>query len=88
MNNIRLVFINEEYLEFLRKFDEKVPKKKVRPYCGIVLQIGDINFTAQLSSPKDKHEGFKDNKKDILKINRGTEGIVNIANMVPIASKK
>ena len=55
----------------MRKFDQKVPRKKVSPYCGIVLQIGGINFTAQLSSPKDKHEGFKDNKKDILKINRG-----------------
>ena len=87
MNNIRLVFINEEYLEYLRKFDEKVPRKKVSPYCGIVLQIGDINFYAPLSSPKDKHKDFKDNKNDILKINGGAEGIVNIANMVPIASE-
>ena len=59
MNNIRLVFINEEYLEFLRKFDEKVPKKKVRPYCGIVLQIGDINFTAQLSYLKISMKALK-----------------------------
>lgn len=38
MKNLKLYFISESYINYLRNFDKNVPynKKSTRPYIGIV----------------------------------------------------
>ncbi len=56
---IRIVEINEEYVNYLKKFffstmlDNKVNvRKRSRKYVGILIHISDYNYFAPLSSPK------------------------------------
>lgn len=64
--------IKNDYIQFLRTFDTKIEENKneKRPYVGIVLQIGSIEYYAPLTSPKPKHKNMK-NSKDFRKIENG-----------------
>jgi len=44
--------IRDDYIEFLRTVDDRVPvnKAELRPYVGIVLQVADINYYVPLTS--------------------------------------
>lgn len=59
MENFKLVRIDEEYCDYLRKFDSKIPfnsnEKMLRPFAGILFEINDCEYFAPLSSPKNKH---------------------------------
>lgn len=84
---IRIVKVESEYCDYLRMFDNKVPYnvgvKELRPFIGILFMIGDCEYFAPLSSPKDKHKLLK-NMIDLLKINDGIYGVVNFNNMIPV----
>lgn len=58
---MKLYYIKNNYIEYLRQFDIKVAenKKESRPYIGIVLQIESIKYYAPFSSPKPKHKRMK-----------------------------
>ena len=64
--------IKNDYIQFLRTFDTKIEENKneKRPYVGVVLQIGSIEYYAPLTSPKPKHKNMK-NSKDFRKIENG-----------------
>ena len=83
--NLKLYSINDEYIEYLRKFDAKVPynKNKTRPYVGVVYTYNNNNYFAPLSSPKAKHLKMSEKAIDIYKIDKGILGIININNMLP-----
>jgi len=85
IKKLKLYYISEDYIKYLRKYDNKVPSNKnnTRPYIGIVYQYNGFNYFAPLSSPKEKH--LKMNKKaiDIWKIDDGKLGIINFNNMLP-----
>lgn len=85
MKNLKIYFIDNNYIEYLRKFDNKVAYNKVpnRPYIGVVYTYNGFNYFAPLSSPKTKHINMKENKVDIFKIDGGKLGVVNINNMIP-----
>lgn len=85
MKTIKIYYINNEYIDYLRKYDTKVPynKSETRPYVGIVYTFEDKNYFAPLSSPKPKHIKMSDKAIDVYKINKGKWGIVNINNMLP-----
>lgn len=89
-NTFKIVKVNSEYCDFLRKFDEKVPYnaglKELRPFIGILFKIDDIEYFAPLSSPKIKHKKLK-NTIDLIKINDGELGVVNINNMIPVTNE-
>lgn len=89
-NAFKIVKVNSEYCDFLRKFDEKVPYnaglKELRPFIGILFKIDDIEYFAPLSSPKIKHKKLK-NTIDLIKINDGELGVVNINNMIPVTNE-
>lgn len=53
--------IKDSYIEYLRGYDDKVSENKSekRPYVGIVLQVGMMNYFAPFSSPKPKHINMK-----------------------------
>lgn len=85
--NIKIVRVNSDYCDYLRKYDDKVVfnfgNKKLRPFVGILFTIGKIEYFAPLSSPKIKHKKLK-NTIDLIKINDGRYGVVNFNNMIPV----
>lgn len=85
---MKFYYIKDDYIEFLRKIDSKVPdnKHEKRPFVGIVFSINNINYYIPLSSPKPKHKTMKNNK-DFRKINGGEYGVINYNNMLPVVEE-
>ena len=85
--NLRIIRVNSDYCEYLRKFDDKVSynknEKQLRPFIGILFQIERCEYFAPLSSPKPKHKNMK-NKVDFYKIKSGDLWAVNFNNMIPV----
>lgn len=63
---MKLYEVTDEYIEYLKQFDNKVYDTKEgnrevkRKYLGIVLSINDMNYYVPLSSPKKSD--FKENR--------------------------
>lgn len=87
---LKLVRINTDYCNYLRKFDDKVPYnfkvKELRPFIGILFTVNECMYFAPLSSPKPKHLKLKD-KIDFLKLDGGKLGAMNFNNMLPVSEK-
>ena len=85
MARLKIYFINDDYIAYLRKYDTKVAYNKIpnRPYVGVVFTYNDFKYFAPLSSPKTKHLFMKENMVDIFKIDNGRLGIINLNNMIP-----
>ena len=85
MERLKICFIDNEYVEYLRKFDTKVAynKNSSRPYVGIVYIYNNFNYFAPLSSPKQKHIAMNKDVIDIFKIDDGRLGVINLNNMIP-----
>ena len=85
MKTLKIYYIDTNYINFLRKFDNRVAynKNKARPYVGVVYTFNNQTYFATLSSPKPKHLTMNDRALDIFKIKDGELGIVNINNMIP-----
>ena len=83
----KIVRINTQYCNYLRKFDTKVSynknEKELRPFIGILFSIENYEYFAPLSSPKPKHKTMK-NTIDFLKIKNGKYGVINFNNMIPV----
>ena len=84
---MKIVRVNTDYCDYLRKFDSKVAynkkEKELRPFIGILFEIEGCEYFAPLSSPKPKHKKMK-NTIDFLKIKEGELGAVNFNNMIPV----
>ena len=82
---MRFYHITETYINYLRQFDQMVYKNKneSRPYVGVVLSVGGIQYFAPFTSPKSKHLRMK-NSLDFRKINGGKFGAINLNNMIPV----
>lgn len=76
------------YIEFLRAADARVPfvagGKERRPFIGVLIEVGTAKYYAPLSSPKPKHLLMK-GAPDIVRINSGRWGVINLNNMLPDA---
>ena len=85
--NLKIVRVNSEYCDYLRKYDNRVSynklEKELRPFIGILFKIGTCEYFAPLSSPKIKHKNMK-NTVDFFKIKNGELGAVNFNNMIPV----
>lgn len=85
--NLKIVRVNSDYCDYLRKFDNKVSynkyEKELRPFIGILFEIDSCKYFAPLSSPKEKHKKMK-NTVDFFKIKNGELGAVNFNNMIPV----
>ena len=90
MSNFKIVKVDSEYCDYLRQFDNRVPynagKKELRPFIGVLFMVNNMEYFAPLSSPKEKHLVLK-NTIDLVKINNGKLGVININNMIPITNK-
>lgn len=84
---LKLVKIDVDYCNYLRKFDSRVPynygKKESRPFIGVLFKVNKCMYFAPLSSPKPKHLYMK-NAIDFMKLDDGKLGIVNFNNMIPV----
>lgn len=89
-DKFKIVKIDYQYCDFLRKFDNKVcynaGTKQLRPFIGVLFEINEKEYYAPLSSPKAKHKLLK-NKLDLIKIDGGNLGVININNMIPVNKK-
>ena len=87
--SLKLYFVDDKYVNYLRTFDDKVycNKNTTRPCVGVVYTFNKHNYFAPLSSPKPKHLKMSSKAVDIFKINNGKLGIVNINNMIPTPKK-
>ena len=79
---MKLYRVNDNYLNYLRNVDCRVPQIKpgnVRPFVGVVLSINGISYFAPLSSQK------KNNRPD-FKVSQGGKQIATVrtAFMLPI----
>ncbi len=85
---MRFYHIAEDYIDFLREYDGKVPMNKngTRPYIGVLLIVEGLRYFAPLTSPKPKHLHMK-NGKDFRKIGGGKYGAINLNNMIPVPEK-
>ncbi len=88
--NLKIVRVNPEYCDYLRKYDNKVAynknEKELRPFIGILFKIDTCEYFAPLSSPKLKHKNMK-NTVDFFKIKDGELGAVNFNNMIPVMKR-
>lgn len=86
MLQIKMYYIDDNYIDYLRYYDDRVPynKDSNRPYVGIVYTYNGNNYFAPMSSPKSKHIKISDKAVDAFKIDNGNLGIVNLNNMIPI----
>ena len=85
--NLKFYHVDAGYCEFLRQTDPCVQyiqdDKNMRPFVGILLTVGRLDYFAPLTSPKPKHKRMK-NQIDFIKINGGEWGAINFNNMIPI----
>ena len=85
MKNLKIYYIDEGYINYLRQFDKNVAynKNSTRPYIGVVYTYNNYNYFAPLASPKEKHKTINPKAIDIFKIEDGNLGVININNMIP-----
>ncbi len=85
MENLKIYRVEDKYINYLHKKDNKVQynKNALRPYVGIVFQFHGYNYFVPMESPKPNHQNIKSGKH-ILKISNGNYGILGFNNMIPI----
>ena len=97
MKKLYFIRVEEEYINYLRKYDNKVQDnsniKCNKPYLGILLEKEKQKYFVPLSSPKRKHSTFIElEEKNKLPIDvfliRDSDnkllGIMNFNNMIPV----
>ena len=66
------VVIDEEYLNFLRKAENRIPisnygADKYKPFFGVLFEVGDLSYVTQISHSQPRHVGMR-NAPDFVKI--------------------
>ena len=86
--SFKIVKVDYKYCNYLRKYDNKVSYnagvKELRPFVGVLFKIDDMEYFAPLSSPKEKHKKLR-NTVDLIKIDNGNLGVINLNNMIPVS---
>lgn len=91
-NKLKWYIADKEYINYLRKFDEKVENidynTKLKPYIGILITINEFNYYVPISSAKEKHYKIREGM-DFIKIMQDNKIIcvLNLNNMIPISNE-
>lgn len=97
MDKLKFYEVDEDYIDYLRNFDERVamPKKgdrtQSRKYVGILFKINDFNYFVPLSSYKEHlHDQFGE-RHDFIKITEKNPknkyqkyAVLYLNNMIPV----
>ena len=85
----KIVKLDVKYCNYLRQYDYRVSYnagiKDLRPFIGVLFMVNKLEYFAPLSSPKPKHK-LLTNTLDLIKIDNGNLGVVNLNNMIPVTS--
>ncbi len=89
MGKLNFYIIDDNYIEYLSKFDKHIAYNKngKRPYIGVVFVIEEHYYFAPLFSPKQKHKTYKDNLTFFKIVNEKTKsdlGIIRFSDMIPV----
>lgn len=95
-NSLKWYAINKEYVEYLRRFDNRVQyidyDSQFKPYIGIILNISNFDYYVPISSVGNKPRKIEKYTKmkediDLFKVfdkNNKLLSVLNINNMIPI----
>ncbi len=95
---LNLYSISDNYIKYLRQFDDKIYDNKEdirnyeRKYLGIVLTVNEFNYYIPMSSPKKsdyldfEKKIIRKDTKTIIRIHEGDRlyGTLRISNMIPV----
>ncbi len=88
-SRFKIVKLDVKYCNYLRQYDYRVSYnagiKDLRPFIGVLFKVNKLEYFAPLSSPKPKHK-LLTNTLDLIKIDNGNLGVVNLNNMIPVTS--
>lgn len=88
LKNLNFYRIDDNYIEFLSKFEKHIAynKNEKRPYIGVVIIVDKHYYFAPLFSPKLKHKNYKDNLSFFrIQSKKGEElGIIRFSDMIPV----
>lgn len=81
-NELAMYEIDNEYIEYLRKFDKRVSMKGERKFYGILVQSNNIDYYIPFTSKVNK----KTNSKLTINIKNGKTIIAKLLlnNMIPV----
>lgn len=87
MNDLKFYYISLKYLEYIRKFDNKIPLKK-RPFL-FLLETENYYYLVPLYSAKEKHKNYFMNGTffRMYDWNNCYIGIMKFTNMIPVPKK-
>ena len=90
---MRWINVNEKYLDFLRKFEHRIPMTdygtdKYKPFFGILFETDDYYYITQVSHAQKRHQKMR-KQPDFFKIYDPKEltrliAVVNLNYMFPI----
>lgn len=94
-SSLKLYSVSDEYINYLRKYEDKVYDNKFakrnhkRKYLGVVLKINNFNYFIPLSSPKKSdyiNGSVRNNSATIIRIIYKKElfGTLRLSNMIPV----
>ena len=91
---LKIYNIDSEYIDYLKQFEQNIDynikdkNKHKRPYIGIVFEIENYLYFAPLKSPKKKYDLSMKSHTDIILIDDGKMGIINLNDMIPVPKAK
>lgn len=82
--------VDEKFLDYLRGHEPRIPyinygKDKLKPFFGVLFEIGDLVYITQVSHPQSRHYSMKENI-DFYKLYKDLQmiGVVNLNYMFPV----
>ena len=95
-NNMKWINVNEEYLDYLRKYEYRIPHTnygddKYKPFFGILFEKDEFYYVTQVSHAQERHKKMK-RQPDFFKIFDSEDrsrllAVVNLNYMFPIPKK-
>ena len=89
---MELFTIDTGYIDYLKHFQTHIwdneENDRLRPYVGVVMDVGGFKYYAPLSSPRPKHQKMLDRLDFIRLEHRGQlRGVINLNNMIPVSER-
>lgn len=82
---LEFYYIKQDYIKYIRQFDEKIPIKN-RPYLCVGLKNKNYIYLAPLYSPREKHKKYYMNGTffRIYDFYNNYIGLIRFSNMIPV----